>query len=70
MVEFGQSPIDQSQLGTEKLGQTWICATGFAYFTMLVVYHDIMGFDVSMHDTLGVAIVQGLEEGEEKYDTK
>jgi hypothetical protein len=37
---------------------------------MLVVYHDIMGFDVSMHDTLGVAIVQGLEEGEEKYDTK
>ena len=33
-----------------------------AQLPLFVVNHDIMGFDIAMHDSIGVAVVQGLKE--------
>lgn len=27
-----------------------------------MVDHDVVGFDIAVHDTIGVAVVEGLEE--------
>jgi hypothetical protein len=44
MIEFCQSPINESQL------------------TLFVINHDIMGFDVTVHDSIRMAIVQSLQK--------
>lgn len=32
------------------------------YLSVLMVDHNVMRFDVSVHDSLAVAVVQGLEQ--------
>jgi hypothetical protein len=35
--------------------------TGFANLARLVIDHDIMRLDITMHDTFGMAEVEGLK---------
>jgi hypothetical protein len=44
-----------------KLGQTPI---NNAKFALRVVYHDVVRFDVTVHDSIGMAEIQTLEAGE------
>ena len=62
MVELGQTPIDQTKLGARlETAQSDDVKTNLP---PLVVYHYIVWFHVTVHYSLGVAIIQGLRGNE------
>ena len=69
MVELCQTPVNQAQLRWEELvvmdemfgGNPW----NLTNLALLVVNHDVVRLDISVHDALAVAEVQCLEQLED-----
>ena len=65
MVEFGETPVDQPKLSESQ----WPlrrkkdrAGARAAYFSVLMVDHNVMRLHVAVHDALAVTVVQSLEE--------
>lgn len=70
VVELGKAPIDETQLWVNDVLAKWnggVNASGKekrhqSYLAVLVVNHDIVWLDITVHDALAVTEIQGLEE--------
>ena len=60
MIKFSKTPINQSEL--EKSAHIFRVTQVQPHLALFVVNHDIMWLDISMHNTLAVAVVQGLKK--------
>lgn len=65
MVEFGQAPVDEPKLSESQWPlrrKTDSPGARAAYFSVLMIDHNVMRLHISVHDALTVAEVQRLEE--------
>lgn len=64
MVELCKSPIDETELEGRSVirGRFGIQSCVGTYGSLFVVNHDVVGLDITMHDTLGMTEVQSLIE--------
>jgi len=65
VVEFGQTPIDKPKLSESQRPLRWETGRArarVAYFSVLMVDHNVMRLHISVHDALAVAEVQRLQE--------
>ena len=60
MVKFRETPVDKAQLETVS-GQAPPWAQKQTYLSILVINHNIVGLDISVHYALAVAEVQRLD---------
>ena len=60
MIEFCKTPIYEAKLPQVSISPHETKAQ--AYFSLLMVYHDVVGLDIPVHDPFAVAKVQRLEE--------
>lgn len=61
VVELSKTPVDESQLVRVSMNVKHV-GCGGADLALFMIDHDVVRFDVSVHNTLAVAEVQGLYE--------
>ena len=64
MVKFCETPVYKPKLITSPGRQEQRVGIGgrvMTYFAVLVVYHDIVGLHIPVHDAFRVAEIEGLE---------
>ena len=64
MVELGQTPIDETELES-RISKTKHCGLPCvegAYLAVLMINHDIVWLDITVHDAFAVTEVQGFEK--------
>ena len=62
VIEFSQTPIDKTQLHVVSMPHKRFCTASNVHLSVLMIDHNVMRFDISMHDALAVAEVQSLEQ--------
>lgn len=55
MIEFRKTPIYQTEL--RRVSEKGISKPKQSNLAFFMIYHDIMRFDISMHDALAMAKV-------------
>ena len=65
VVEFGQTPINEAQLGFSKISKRIPVNDRMTNFAVFVINHHVVRFDISVHDPFGMAIVKSLCKGSE-----
>ena len=67
MIELCQTPIYKSQLQAVKVIQRRLSTMGRSHLASLVIDHNVVWLHIAMHDTLGMAEIQGLPRSEIRW---
>lgn len=59
MIKLSQAPVDESELGSISAHEQEGYNDGID-LAVFVINHNIVGFDISVHDAVGMAKVKGL----------
>ena len=66
VVELCQTPVNETKLEGGRQGGSGLRRGSvfelLSYFSVLVVDHDVVWLDVSVHDAHAVAVVEGFEQ--------
>jgi len=60
MVEFGETPVDETELDIIMLEAVERCGARMTYLSLLVIDHHVVRFDISVHDAFAMTEVEGF----------